>query len=84
MYLDINKENKMKNKELLKRVGYIVLICLCFFIATRSYFEGNIGWTIFWIVVGARNIYDLVRRIKASNKEDYEKVSDDNHIDDIC
>ncbi len=29
----------MKNKELLKRVGYFVLICLSFYIATRSYFE---------------------------------------------
>ena len=63
----------MKNRELLKTVGYIVLICLCFLVAILTYFEGDIGWTICWIVIGARNIYDLVRRIKASKNEDYER-----------
>ncbi|SDB13865.1 hypothetical protein SAMN02910298_00728 [Pseudobutyrivibrio sp. YE44] len=62
----------MKNKELLKRVGYIVLICLSFFVATRYYFEDKIILTICWIVIGARNVYELVRRIKNSKKEDYE------------
>ena len=74
----------MKNRELLKTVGYIVLICLSFFIATRSYFEDNKVLTICWIVIGLRNVYDLVHRIKASKKEDYERISDDNHTDDIC
>ncbi len=66
----------MKNKELLKIAGYFVLIGLSFFIATRYYFEDNKICTICWIVIGARNVYDLVRRIKNSKKQDYERNSD--------
>ncbi|MDC7279947.1 MULTISPECIES: hypothetical protein [Pseudobutyrivibrio] len=73
----------MKNRESLKTVGYIVLICLSFFIATRYCLADYKFLTICWIVIGLRNVYDLVRRIKASKKEDYERISDDNHTDDI-
>lgn len=66
----------MKNKELLKIVGYFVLICLSFYIATRSYFEDKKIQTICWIVIGSRNVYDFVRRIKNSKKEEYERNSD--------
>ncbi len=72
----IHRDNRMNNKELLKIVGYFVLICLSFFVATRYYFEDNIICTICWIVIGGRNLYDLVRRIKNSKKEDYERNSE--------
>ena len=39
---------------------------------------GNKILTICWIVVGIRNIYDLVRRIKASKKEEHERNTDGN------
>ena len=70
----------MKKKELLKLVGYLVLISLSFYVATRYYFEDNKICTICWIVIGIRNVYDLVRRIKNSKKEDYEGKLD-NHAD---
>ncbi|SFA68688.1 hypothetical protein SAMN05216249_1016 [Acetitomaculum ruminis DSM 5522] len=60
----------MKNKELLKRVGYVVLICLSFFVATWYFFENNKICTICWIAIGSKNVYDLVHRIKNSKKED--------------
>ncbi len=70
----------MKKKELLKLVGYLVLISLSFYVATRYYFEDNKICTICWIVIGIRNVYDLVRRIINSKKEDYER-NIDNHAD---
>ena len=58
----MNGDNGMRNKELLKIVGYFVLICLCFFTAIWFYFKDNIILTICWAVIGVRNIVDLVRK----------------------
>ena len=70
----------MKKKELLKIVGCFVLICLSFFVAARYYFENNTICTICWIVIGSRNVFELVRRIKNSKKEDHE-INSNNHAD---
>jgi hypothetical protein len=52
--------------------------------ATRYYIEDSEILTICWVFIGVLNAANLVRRIKASKKEDYERISDDNHTDDIC
>ena len=73
----------MKNRELLKRLVDVVLICLCYFLAARYYLEDYTIQSICWIVIGSNNVYDLFRRIKASKKEEDESISDDNHTDSI-
>ena len=76
-------ENDMKNRESLKTVGYFVTTCLSLFMATRYYIEDSEILTICWVFIGVLNAANLVRRIKASKKEDYERISDNSHTDDI-
>ncbi len=70
----------MKKKELLNIVGCVVLICLSFFFAAWYYFKNNTICTICGILIGSRNVFELVRRIKNSKKEDYE-INSNNHTD---
>ena len=69
----------MKKRNLIELVAIICSVYL-----TTSYFiKDDEILAICWFFIGVINAANLVRRIKASKKEDYERISDDNHTDDI-
>ena len=69
----------MKKRNLVELVAIVCSVYL-----TTSYFiKDDEILAICWFFIGVINAANLVRRIKASKKEDYERISDNSHTDDI-
>ena len=73
-------ESNMKKRNLVELVAIICSV----YLTTSYYIKNDEILAICWFFIGVINTANLVRRIKASKKEDYERISDDNHTDDIC
>ena len=70
----------MKKRNLMELVAIICSV----YLTTSYYIKNDEILAICWFFIGVINAANLVRRVKASKKEDYERITDDNHIDDIC
>ena len=69
----------MKKRDLFEAVAVFVSICL----TTGCYFEGREILGICWFFIGVLNAANLVRRVKASKKVEYDLIPDDSYTDDI-
>ena len=69
----------MKKRNLMELVAIICSV----YLTTSYYIKNDEILAICWFFIGVINAANLVRRVKASKKEDYERISDSNNTDDI-